>query len=336
MLPDVHSLEVIFGDRLEKNVNLGRYTSARVGGQADYYLSVNSAEELADTVSKLWALRAPFVLLGGGSNILVSDFGVREVVIHNQAHQIRFDLISEPPTVWAESGANFGVIARQAAENDLAGLEWASGIPGTVGGAVVGNAGAYGSDVASNLLVAEILHCNQHITNQLSILDQKGASTDLEIMREEWPIERFEYGYRSSIIKRKLSMGQDDLIPPGQSRIIILAAQFHLERSKPDLIKEKMDKYLSDRRRTQPSGSSMGSMFKNPPGDHAGRLIEAAGLKGTRIGDVEINLKHANFFTNQGNATATDIYALLQLARQTVAEKFGVNLELEIGLIGVW
>jgi UDP-N-acetylenolpyruvoylglucosamine reductase len=146
-----------FGDHLQYDVLLARYTAARLGGRADILLEVHSAHELADAVGVCWKHDLPFVILGGGSNVLVSDTGVRGLVILNRARQIRFDEQVDPPTVWAESGANFGALARQAAQRGLAGLEWAAGIPGTLGGAVFGNAGAHGSEISGNLL-AEILH----------------------------------------------------------------------------------------------------------------------------------------------------------------------------------
>jgi len=152
------ALQSILGDRLQTEVPLARYTSARVGGPADYLAEVRSANELAQYVSRMWELDVPFVILGGGSNVLVSDAGVRGVVLLNHARRVRFDLEAEPPEVWAESGANFGAVARQAASRGLGGLEWAAGIPGTVGGALVGNAGAHGGDMAGNVLLAEILH----------------------------------------------------------------------------------------------------------------------------------------------------------------------------------
>ncbi len=140
---------------------LGRYTAARVGGVADALLEVVSSEELLQACRLLWQQDFPFVILGGGSNVLVSDAGLRGVVLINRARDIAFNETAQPPTIWVESGANFGGLARQAAARGLSGLEWAAGIPGTVGGAVVGNAGAHGSDMAGNLLVAEILHREQ-------------------------------------------------------------------------------------------------------------------------------------------------------------------------------
>ncbi len=296
----------IFAERLQRFVSLGRFTAARIGGAADWLLTVESAEELAETATQLWQLEIPFLVLGGGSNVLISDAGVREVVILNKARNIQFEMENSPPVVWAESGANFGMLARQAANRGLSGLEWAAGIPGTVGGAVYGNAGAHGSDVAATLQLAEILH-----------------KTEYGVQRQSWTAERFEFNYRTSALKR------------GSQEAIILAAKFAFQPGDPDAIQARMDAYNDYRRRTQPPGASMGSMFKNPPGDYAGRLIEAAGLKGIRLGGAEISAAHANFFINHENATASDVIKLIKLAQDTVAEKFGIKLELEIELIGV-
>jgi UDP-N-acetylmuramate dehydrogenase len=293
-----------FGDRLMVNEPLAKYTSARIGGPADAVLIVHSADDLAEIVMTLWELDTPFVMLGGGSNVLVSDTGVRAVVVLNKARKVVFDQEADPPTVTAESGSNFGAVARQAAQKDLSGLEWAAGIPGTVGGAVVGNAGAHGGDVASNLKVAEIL---QH----------DGG-------RQSWIPDQFDFRYRGSILKEK------------NGSAVVLSATFVLARGEPDEIQKKLDDFLAHRRRTQPPGASMGSMFKNPSDDHAGRLIDEAGLKGARRGDAEISAVHANFFINHGSASAQDVYALIRQAQQAVQEKFGVTLELEIELFGDW
>ncbi len=298
----VERLRAVLGDRLQTDVPLARYTAARVGGPADGLVVVETVDELIQAVLALWEVKAPFLLLGGGSNVLVSDAGYRGVVLLNRARAIRFDDASDPPTVWAESGANFGSLARRTAVKGYAGLEWAAGIPGAVGGAVFGNAGAHNGDVASVLVVAEIL--------------QRDGS------RRAYSAAELDFAYRSSALKR------------GEIEGVVLAARFALQRSTPQAVQARMDELVDYRRRTQPPGASMGSMFKNPPGDYAGRLIEAAGLKGMRRGDAEISPLHANFFINHGGASAADIYALIRAAQQAVAEQFGVQLELEIELIG--
>lgn len=311
------TLREAFPGGLQENAPLARFTSARLGGPADALLEVNSSEELMDACLRLWSLQMPFVIMGGGSNMLVSDAGVRGVVLINRAREVRFDLGSTPPKVWTESGANLGLLARQAAAHGLAGLEWAVGIPGTVGGAVVGNAGAHGGDMAGNLLVAEILHRIHG--------------------KEDWTVDRLEYQYRSSILKRRAVQASGNVAQSRQApEAIVLAAVLRLERGDPDQIQARIEAFTAQRRRTQPPGASMGSMFKNPPGDYAGRLIDAAGLKGFRIGDAQISDLHANFFINRGQATAADVYRLIQLAQRAVYEKFGVQLELEIELVGDW
>jgi UDP-N-acetylmuramate dehydrogenase len=293
-----------FGDRLQENVPLSGYTAARIGGPADALVFVRSADELSDAAEKLWKMDVPFLLLGGGSNVLVSDKGVRGVVIINRARLVKFDLRAEPPSVHAESGVTPNDITQRAARLGLAGFEWAAGVPGSLGGAVYGNAGAFDGDIAGNLISLELIH------------RQNG--------RQVWPVEKMEYGYRTSVLKREH--------PPA----LILSAQLALSHGDPQTIRAKMEQFSEQRRNTQPPGASMGSMFKNPTGEKAGRLIEDAGLKGRRIGNAEISTQHANFFINHGQTRAEDIKALIELARISVAEKFGVKLELEVELIGEW
>ena len=294
------TLENAFGERLQRNAPLARYTAARLGGPAEALLPVHSADELAQAVRILWEERLPFHILGGGSNVLVSDAGVRAVVLLNRARAVRFS----EQGLWAESGANLGGLARQAALKGLSGLEWAAGIPGTLGGAVFGNAGAHGSDIAACLLLAEILH---PVRGRLTL-----------------PATALGYGYRTSALKR------------GELPGIVLSARLQLRPGPPEDIRARLEAGLAHRRRTQPPGASLGSIFKNPPGEYAGRLIEAAGLKGVRIGGAEISPVHANFFINRGGATASDLYQLIQLARTRVQRTFGITLELEIELLGEW
>jgi UDP-N-acetylmuramate dehydrogenase len=312
-LAQIETLRDAFGDRLQVNVSLKRYTAARIGGNADVMITVSSSAELEKVARYLWQADMPFFILGSGSNILISDAGVRQVVILNKAKKITFNPQTLHPTVWVESGVNFGVLARKAATHGLSGLEWAAGIPGTVGGAIYGNAGAHNSDMSHNLLMAKILH---HLhTND----DEQH-----EILQEEWPVERFEFDYRNSSLKRH----------PG--RTVVLSAQLKLSQKSPEAVQAKMDEFAAKRHDSQPGGASMGSIFKNPPGDYAGRLIEASGLKGRKIGKVEISEKHANFFINQDSATASDYEALIRLVHKEVLKKQGVDLELEIELLGDW
>jgi UDP-N-acetylmuramate dehydrogenase len=293
-----------FGSRLQENVLMANYTTARVGGKVDGLLIVNSAHELEQAVNFLWGTDSPFYLVGSGSNVLVPDQGLRGVVIVNRAHLVKIDVHTAAPTVLAESGANIGTIARQAALRGLSGMEWAGNIPGTLGGAIYGNAGANGSDMCSSLIVADILHREEG--------KLQWSSTDLQ------------YGYRTSWLKKN----------PG--RAVVLSARMKLAPSTAEEIQATMEAFTEKRKSTQPTGASMGSMFKNPEGDFAGRLIDAAGLRGTRIGAAEISQAHANFFINQGGATAADFYRLIQLTRKMVQKKFGVELQLEVELLGDW
>lgn len=301
---NLNALRAAFGERLQERVRMANYTTAHVGGEADAMLIVNTAQEMENTIRRLWDLDTPYYVIGAGSNLLVSETGVRAVIIVNRARTIKVDANHEPPTVWAESGANLGTIARQVALRGLSGLEWGASIPGTLGGAIFGNAGAHGEDMAGNLILAEILHS--------------------QLGRVDWSVDQMDYAYRSSILKRQ----------PGNS--IILAARLKLGHDTPEAIQNRMNDFSVRRRQTQPPGASLGSMFKNPAGDYAGRLIEAAGLKSTRIGDAEISSVHANFFINLGEATANDIGKLIALAQAAVQEKFGVRLDLEIELLGDW
>ena len=290
------------GDKVKENVSLAPYTSARIGGPADILITADSADDLARIVKLLNKQEMDYVMLGGGSNVLVSDKGVRGVVVLNRAKAVRFHNVDQP-SVTVESGVIFSNLANRCASKGLAGLEWAATVPGTIGGAVYGNAGAFGGDVAGNLIWTEILTENG---------------------REKFTVEQMGYGYRTSVLKR------------GEMDGVVLLAEFALKNSTKEEVTVKIEQFSAHRKATQPPGASMGSMFKNPNGDYAGRLIEAAGLKGTRIGNAEISPVHGNFFINHANTKAEDIRALIVLAQKTVKEKLGVMLELEVELIGEW
>ena len=291
-----------FGDKVKENISLAPYTSARIGGPADLLITAKSADELAEIVSTLWKQGLSFFMLGGGSNVLVSDKGVRGVTVLNRAKAVRFENGSQPK-VWAEAGVVFSNLANRCASKGLSGLEWAATVPGTVGGAVYGNAGAFNGDVSGNLINAEIL---------------------TEAGREFWPVEKMKYGYRTSALKRN------------EVKAVVLSAELSLKIATKEEVTVKIEQFGERRKSTQPPGASMGSMFKNPEGDYAGRLIEAAGLKGTRIGNAEISPVHGNFFVNHDQTKASDIRALIELTQKTVADKFGVKLELEVELVGEW
>lgn len=314
----VEQLRQAFPQGVELGASLAPHTAARLGGPAEVLLTVRSGEELRRAVELAWSLGLPLRVLGGGSNVLVSDAGVKGVVVLNQAKAVRF----EQPGVWAESGANFGSVARRCVENGLAGLEWAATVPGTIGGAVVGNAGAHGGEVVDVLKSAELLLRDGDLGERPPEGPASGWHAPGRV--ETWPTERLDLSYRQSWLKRN----------PG--RAVVLSATFRLAPGDAAASRQRVTELTEYRKRTQPSGASWGSMFKNPPGDHAGRLIDAAGLKGTRRGEAEISTLHANFFLNRGGAKAADVWELLQLARRKVAEQFGVELELEVELIGEW
>lgn len=298
----VEELTARFGEQVRQNVPLAPFTSARIGGPADVLVTAGSSDELAAIIGLLWEADASYLLLGGGSNVLVSDRGVRGITVLNRAKAVKFTSGTEPK-VWSESGTVFTNLANRCASKGLAGVEWASTVPGTIGGAVYGNAGAFGGDMAHTLAQAEVLTPHG---------------------RETWSAADFSYGYRTSALKR------------GDKRGVVLAAEMSLRTATKEELAVKIGGFSERRKATQPPGASMGSMFKNPEGDAAGRLIEAAGLKGTRIGSAEVSPIHANFFVNHGKSKASDIRALIELVQKTVREKQGVELELEVELAGDW
>ena len=300
--PPIDVLYAKLGDKVRENVSLAPYTSARIGGPADVLITAESADELARTIKLLWKLDLEYIMLGGGSNVLVSDRGVRGVVVLNRAKGVRFHN-SDEPSVTAESGVIFSNLANRCAAKGLGGLEWAATVPGTIGGAVYGNAGAFGGDMTGNLIWTELL---------------------TETGREKYTAEQMGYGYRTSILKR------------AELDAVVLSAELRLTNSTKEEVTVKIEQFGAHRKATQPPGASMGSMFKNPNGDYAGRLIEAAGLKSARIGNAEISPLHGNFFINHTNTKADDIRALIELVQKTVKETQGVDLELEIELIGEW
>jgi UDP-N-acetylmuramate dehydrogenase len=299
----IKELQTKFPEIIRENVNLSKYTACRIGGPADVLLTVSSTAEMVETVKFLNKNNRDYFILGGGSNILISDKGVRGIVILNKAKHIKFGRKSATPTVWAESGSKLIHMARLTAERYFSGLEWAGGIPGTIGGAIYGNAGAHGGDIAGTLISADIL-----LQNNEQVI---------------WNADDFDFKYRSSKLQTSPST-------------VILSASFKLALGNLKEIEQQMDNNHAVRKNTQPPGASLGSMFKNPPGDYAGRLIDAVGLKGVRIGDAEISPKHANFFINYGGATGNDVFELISFVKEKVSEKFGISLELEIKMIGDW
>ena len=279
---------------------LKRHTTYRIGGPADLFVLPACVEDV------LWTLRlsreagATVFVMGAGSNLLVSDRGVRGVVLCLGQAMGRVEFEGE--RVRACAGVLLPRLAKLAAGRGLSGLEWAGGVPGTVGGAVAMNAGAHGSDTSRSLVAAHL------------------ASSDGELV--VCPGEELGFEYRKSRLVRA-------------GGYVVVAAEFRLEPGSVLEIEGRMKEFAARRRRTQPLGlPSSGSVFKNPPGDYAGRLIEAASLKGTRVGGAQVSTVHANFIVNTGDASADDVRRLIELVRRRVKEEFGVTLELEVELVG--
>lgn len=298
----------IFGERFQLDVPLAKYTSARVGGPAEMFVTVENALELQTAVELAYAQHIPYFILGGGSNILVADTGVRGLVIMNRAKTVRFRHTGARVVCTAESGMNLSSLARQCIGKGLGGLEWAIGIPGTLGGAVVGNSGAHGGDIAGNLQAANIW--------------EPGRGARL------YSNEELKYSYRNSLLKREQGHNL--------ARRVVLSAELQLTPEPVNVLTARADGFTAYRKQTQPGGASMGSMFKNPPNYYAGYLIDTAGLKNYQIGNVRISDKHANFFVSDGDATAEDIRGLIAEAWHRVRDQFGVEMELEVELVGEW
>jgi UDP-N-acetylmuramate dehydrogenase len=300
---------------------LARYTALRAGGPADLLVKAKNLEMLRQAVEIAWQQQMPCCVLGGGSNVLVSDAGVRGLVVLNRAQGVTFsptrqqEARGQGTSVRAESGAAITALARRCIARGQGGLEWAAGIPGTVGGALVGNAGAWGGDVASTLLEATILEPGGTVAT--------------------WPAARFQYSYRSSVLKQA-RLSRERQQASSRPAAVVLEAEFAIHEAGRELLQARVATITARRKASQPPGATCGSVFKNPAGDYAGRLIEAAGFKGTRHGRAEISAVHANFIVNRGGATAADIKALADLARTAVQAQFGLDLELEIELVGDW
>lgn len=297
---------------------LARHTTFRIGGPADLYAVAARVDQLERLAELAAELAIPITILGGGSNVLISDAGVRGLVIANQTRHYEWrtparsaidgDQRPAAAQLAADSGVLLAGLARTAIKAGFAGLEWAVSVPGTVGGAVIGNAGAYGSDIAGNLAEARVAYPGQG--------------------RRTLTGEQMAFAYRSSLLKRQLASGE--------TQPVVLSAAFKLAAGDAVALADLADSYLARRRASQPVEPSAGSIFRNPPGDHAGRLVEAAGLKGQRIGGAQISPRHANFIVNVGDARAADVRALMELMRKRVFEDTGIELVPEILFMGEW
>lgn len=280
---------------------LARHTTFGIGGPADLYLTVRSSQALATAARAATDHQIPLLILGSGSNILVADAGVRGLVIDNRARAEHI----QGTTIRIESGASFAAFARRMCRRGLDGLAWAVGIPGTLGGAVVYNAGAYGGSLADVLRRVQL----QLPSGQIEWID----AGDLHLV------------YRGSRFTRGELRGR-----------AILQCELELTPGDPAELLERAATYDQKRLTAQPRGRSAGSTFKNPPQAPAWKLIDAVGMRGMRRGDAAISQKHANFFINQGNATAADVRWLIEEAQRRVHQQFGITLEPEVEFIGAW
>jgi UDP-N-acetylmuramate dehydrogenase len=289
----------VAGLRLAAGEPLARHTTFRIGGPADLLLEAGSEAAVVAAVRAAGELAVPLEPLGLGSNLLVPDEGFRGAVL-KLAGELRRVRI-RGPRVSAGGGAPLAQVARRAAKAGLAGLEALSGFPSTVGGGVFMNAGCYGTEIRDVLRSARLV-------------ERDGA-------RRRVSPEELEPGYRSTNLAR--------------SRAIVVRALFELRPGDPAALLARIDELNARRWSALPSGvANAGSVFRNPPGDYAGRLLEAAGLKGRRQGGAAVSERHANVIVNLGGATAADVLALMRAGRDAVAARFGVELEPELVLLG--
>ena len=280
------------------NESLKKHTTYGIGGPADLMIFPKSKQDLIKVIEIINENKIQLTILGSGSNVLVSDNGIRGAVISlkNSLKQIEVD----NNILYAECGTMLGKIVKHAVKNNLIGLENLNGVPGTLGGALIMNAGAWGGEISENLIHVEVINSKSEI--------QKIQKKDLN------------FSYRQS------SFNKDD---------ILLSAKFNLKKADKDIIKENFIEAQSGRKKSQPLNKrSAGSLFKNPKNNSAGKLLDEAGLKGFSIGDAKISEKHANFFINDGDATSKDMLMLIKKAHKEVKDKFNVNLSLEVKLMG--
>lgn len=294
------ALESLLGDRVAFDVPLSRHTSLRIGGPADAMATPADREELGRLLALCAEHGLPVRVLGAGFNVLVSDAGLAGVVLRLKKLR-RIERVADD-AIAVEAGASHATITKYCVENGLSGLEFGAGIPGTLGGWLAMNAG---------IGVREL----KDVVRSVTWMDARGQLAD--------PVARAELDFRY----RELAG-----LPRGA---VLVAAELSVTPSDRDTVKAEIDRLLAHRTETQPTDiPSCGSVFRNPPGDYAGRLIEAAGLKGAREGSAEISTVHANFIVNHGGATAKDVLALVERARTKVRETTGVDLETEVQLIG--
>jgi UDP-N-acetylmuramate dehydrogenase len=284
---------------------LKRYTAWKIGGPADALLEPTDAEELIEAVEMARGHGVPVTVLGGGTNVLVRDGGIRGLTIRLAKSLTGVQVKGR--SVSAEAGVLYPVLANTTAGSGLKGLEFATGIPGTVGGAVYMNAGAYGGETKDVLDWADVF--------------QEGKVVRMHNDVETLLATSLRLGYRRSVLQDHPDW-------------VVLRAGYTLEPGNPSELKASIKEFRAQRMNGSPNRPSCGSTFKRPPGDFPGRVIEAAGLKGTRVGQIEVSPKHANYLVNLGGGTAREALALIELVKEKVRERMGIDLEEEVRVMG--
>ncbi len=336
----VAELERRFGAHVRAHELMARHTTFGVGGPADAWVTVARQSEVVDLVTLAAAREWPLMVAGNGTNVLYADAGVRGIVMQMALTQWDAqDLDDVRVSLVAGAGVSLPKLVNDLASRGLSGLEWGAGVPGTIGGAIVSNAGAHHSEVSDTIRSARVLFT----TGVATVDDSRGAAEQTGVHVRDLDAAELELAYRHSRFRADRRITFDDagrptvpartLIEPPE---MILGGTFLLRRAPADEVRARVAQYRQHRKATQPPQASAGSVFKNPPGDHAGRLIEAAGLKGASVSGAQISPVHANFIVNTGGASAADVVALIALARRTVRERFGIQLELEVELRGAW
>ena len=294
-----HFQEILGNDRVLEAEPMGKHTTFRIGGPADLFVAPENTDEIKKLIAICKEEEVPYFILGNGSNLLVSDKGYRGVII--QLYRSFGQITLKENEIHAQAGALLSGIAAMAREASLTGFEFAGGIPGTLGGAVVMNAGAYGGEM-------------KDVLKEVTVLTPEGEVVTLQA-------RELQMGYRTSIIK--------------ESDYIVLEAVISLKKGDQDEIKSRMQELAGMRSSKQPlSYPSAGSTFKRPEGYFAGKLIMDSGLRGYQVGGAQVSEKHCGFVINTGNATAKDVTTLMADVQRIVMEKFGVKLEPEVKFLG--
>jgi UDP-N-acetylmuramate dehydrogenase len=278
----------------QKNIPLKKYTTFKIGGPAKLFFAAKTKEQIIEAIRQAKKLSLPFFILGGGSNTLASDKEFRGLVIKTENSKLK----TQNSKIIAEAGVSLGKLVGLALEEGKSGMEWGAGIPGTVGGAVFGNAGAFSREMKNIIGSVEVFDAQK---NSVRLMKNKDC----------------KFAYRQSIFKKN-------------KNLVILACEINLKKGDGREIKKEMQEYLDYRRSHHPKGASAGSVFVNPKGYAARELIDICGLKGKKIGGAQISKVHSNFIVNSGRARAQDVAALITLVKKTVIQNYKIKMQEEI------